>query len=309
MRRPPAWGVDWRAARNAPFAAYIRPARRGERGLWRVGLGLSLIVACAAVAAAVALNLTALAGFDDPTLRLFMTLGVIATAWPAMALIAPGLHGRSLSSVVGPSLARAALDALAGALAVAFVAALLLAQAAFSPEIELLRPNAPRPNWAALALIGAALVALQASAEELTFRGYLMQQLAARCRSALVWAVIPSLIFGALHYAPAPGDQPAYALSVAASAALFGLFCAYLTWRTGGLGAAAGVHIANNLFAFLLLDQSGDPTLGALALFTGPLPTPMALILGELVYLGLLVAVIEAPFSPIHKILRIPRWS
>ncbi len=44
---------------------------------------------------------------------------------------------------------------------------------------------------------------IQTGAEELVFRGYLQQQLAARFASPLIWMVLPALIFGAVHYDPA----------------------------------------------------------------------------------------------------------
>jgi hypothetical protein len=56
--------------------------------------------------------------------------------------------------------------------------------------------------WASflpLALVG---VLVQTGAEEVLFRGYLQQQLAARFASPLAWMVLPSVIFALLHYQP-----------------------------------------------------------------------------------------------------------
>jgi membrane protease YdiL (CAAX protease family) len=50
-----------------------------------------------------------------------------------------------------------------------------------------------------LALVG---VLIQTGAEEVLFRGYMQQQLAARFSSPILWMVLPSAIFAALHYQP-----------------------------------------------------------------------------------------------------------
>lgn len=98
---------------------------------------------------------------------------------------------------------------------------------------------------------GVLMVAPSAMAEELLFRGYLLQQLAAHHLSMVVWAAIPSLVFGLIHYDPALGfaEQWVYLFSTA----VFGAVCCYATWRTGSLGYAVGFHVANNWIAFYVL--------------------------------------------------------
>lgn len=102
-----------------------------------------------------------------------------------------------------------------------------------------------------------AFVALlvQVGAEELLFRGYLQQQLAARFRSPLIWMFIPSSLFAAMHYS---ADYGSAAWLVVAWAWLFGLCASDLTARTGSLGAAIGLHFANNFAAFFLIGIRGD---------------------------------------------------
>ncbi len=97
------------------------------------------------------------------------------------------------------------------------------------------------------------------------FRGYLTQALAARFRSPLAWALLPSIAFGALHWDGALG-RDAW-LGVAAATAV-GLAFADVTARTGNLSAAIGLHFANNLAALLLVGMPG-PT-GVLALAVAP---------------------------------------
>jgi membrane protease YdiL (CAAX protease family) len=107
-------------------------------------------------------------------------------------------------------------------------------------------------------------VLLQTGAEEILFRGYIQQQLAARFRSPILWMILPSALFGVLHWQPdVMGDNAIY---VVAAATLFGLLAADLTAKTGSLGAAWGFHFANNVVAILIVSLDGP--LSGLALYT-----------------------------------------
>ncbi len=114
--------------------------------------------------------------------------------------------------------------------------------------------------WLPYALTG---LLIQTATEELIFRGYLQQHLAARFRQRWVWMLVPSLLFGLAHYAPA--QYGALSGLVVVWTTLFGLAAADLTARTGNLGAAVGLHFANNIAAVLLIGMSGN--IGGLALF------------------------------------------
>lgn len=119
----------------------------------------------------------------------------------------------------------------------------------------------PWLGWLPFALVG---LLIQTGAEELIFRGYLQQHLAARFRSRWVWMVIPSVLFGLSHYSSA--QYGALAWVVVLWTGVFGLAAADLTARTGNLGAAVGLHFANNAAALLLVGMAGN--LDGLALYT-----------------------------------------
>jgi membrane protease YdiL (CAAX protease family) len=107
------------------------------------------------------------------------------------------------------------------------------------------------------------MIFFQTAAEELVFRGFLQQQLGARFGNPLVWMVVPSVLFGALHYDPESfGDD---AISIVIWAISFGVIAADLTARTGNLGAAIALHFCNNTFALLLFGTPGH--MDGLALF------------------------------------------
>jgi membrane protease YdiL (CAAX protease family) len=120
----------------------------------------------------------------------------------------------------------------------------------------------------ALALLYAAiwLILLQVGAEELFFRGYLQQQLAARFRSPAIWIGLPAALFAWGHYQPE--ETGGNALAVAVWAGIFAAAAADLTARTGTLGAAIGLHFANNAISILFLSLPGP--VSGLALYTYP---------------------------------------
>jgi len=107
-------------------------------------------------------------------------------------------------------------------------------------------------KWMPLAI---PLIFLQTTSEELIFRGYLQQQLAARFNSRWAWYFLPSLVFGMLHYDP--GNMGSNAWILVVHTTLFGLIAAEVTARTGNLGTSMGLHFTNNLFALTFVTMDG----------------------------------------------------
>jgi membrane protease YdiL (CAAX protease family) len=85
---------------------------------------------------------------------------------------------------------------------------------------------------------------LQAAAEEVFFRGYLLQGLGSLVASPWFGVVTSALVFALFHGTQNP------ALFVSRFA--FGVVVGWLVLRTGGLEAAIAAHVINNAFAFLL---------------------------------------------------------
>lgn len=127
-------------------------------------------------------------------------------------------------------------------------------------------PNLGFGFWLVLLPVSLIVVFIQISAEEIFFRGYLQQQLAARFRSPLVWMVLPSILFAMGHYQPAEAGENA--LMIVVWAGVFGLLMADLTARSGTIGPALAVHFVNNVTALLI--TSLPDNLGGLALWHTP---------------------------------------
>ncbi len=94
--------------------------------------------------------------------------------------------------------------------------------------------------WTSLILV-VLLVPLQATAEEVVFRGLFMQVLGSWLKSPWFGIIIPSVGFALAHIYDIWGLLAVGAL---------GLVAGWVTWRTGGLEAAIAIHIVNNLIAF-----------------------------------------------------------
>jgi membrane protease YdiL (CAAX protease family) len=183
----------------------------------------------------------------------------------AVVLVARLGHRRGLASLIGP------IGPSLRALAWAFGAVLL-----FFALTELLPPYwmgegqavARTPlYWLALLPLSLLALLVQCGAEELFYRGYIQQQLAARFARPWVWMVLPNIAFALAHWEL--GDFTPPAAQYVIWAFVFGVAASDLTARTGNLGAAIGFHLGNNAYAFLLFSEYAAPDSG-LALFVFP---------------------------------------
>lgn len=101
-------------------------------------------------------------------------------------------------------------------------------------------PEAHGADLAWLIVLLIVLVPVQCYAEELVFRGYLMQTIGSWLKNP-AWAIIlPAPLFMLGH---------AYDLWGQLSVLCMGLAAGFLAWRTGGLESGIALHVANNLVA------------------------------------------------------------
>lgn len=114
----------------------------------------------------------------------------------------------------------------------------------------------------ALWVLGALLV--QTFSEEFIFRGFITQGIVLVLRRPLPAACVSGLVFGALHI---PNGWPQ-----AINAAWFGIVCAFLAIRTGGIALTSGIHLANNYFGAMGVVSGGDIFKGSPGLFVQNTP-------------------------------------
>ena len=120
--------------------------------------------------------------------------------------------------------------------------------------------------WLTLLPISVLFILIQVSAEELVFRGYIQSQLAALGAPRIIWILIPSILFGLLHYNPSAMNE--LAPWTALWAVGFGILAADLTARNGTLGPAIALHFTNNFMALVILGL--EDFLGGLSLYAYP---------------------------------------
>ena len=115
----------------------------------------------------------------------------------------------------------------------------------------------PANPWPWL-LVAVVLVPLQASAEEVAFRGLLLRSVAGCFRSPAVGAglgvAVSAVVFGALHAATDPWVLGYYVG--------FGAVLGVLAVRTEGLEAPVALHVVNNLVSSVVGSLVADPAAG-----------------------------------------------
>lgn len=247
-----------------PFEKFIAPAR-ADASLWRTAFGVVLI--CGLIVAGMAglgITLADTIPRVSPPVLTILALLAFGVLLAAVALVTRFWHQRPVSTLFGPGAAR---DFARVGVPLLVVSGLFFA---LSLGDETLIGGLDPAIWLRLLPFACLALLIQVTAEEAIFRGYLLQQLGARFQARWAWLVLPSALFGALHYDPA--TYGAYALPIVAITTLYGLALADLTARAGNLGPAIALHFVNNFSALLLISlQEPDPFLGSLALYQFPM--------------------------------------
>lgn len=259
------------------FESFVAPAR-ARPALWRLALGAILaavIYLAGSFGALLALWAATASGTDFLAWSAQVaqpatpeaTFLVLFASFPFMALgvflAARLLHARTPATLFGR--APVVLRHFAVGMAVVFGLTAITLLPVLLVGFDGI-PNLDPARWAMLLPLTILGVLVQTGAEELAFRGYLQQQLAARFRSPVAWLILPSALFAVVHWNPAAmGGNVYLPLAVAF---LFGLIAADLTARTGSIGAAWGIHFANNFNGLALVATDG--TITGLALFRTP---------------------------------------
>jgi len=251
----------------ASFVAYARPTNE----VWRLATGLVL---CLFIYITLLLGLDSVVSgisgapaFSEPVTTPWAMIYLLFT-FVGMALgpilVVVLLHNRTPGSLLGHRGGVFAdfLVAAGTMLAVQFVFALV-----YGTQVDVSRGLA-FDTWLLFLPLALPALAIQTGAEELLFRGYLLQQVAARFRSPWVWGLGPALLFGLLHYDSAL--EPTQIWMIIAAIVVFALLTTDLVTVTGSLGAAWGMHFALNFSSLLVL--APDTWLSGLALYRADIP-------------------------------------
>lgn len=264
------------------FVAYVDLARNGKNAPWRIVLGIVLILLVGIVASVVCFGgglvilalrdgypLTHLDTQDirilmEDRIGLFATLLTNASLWVGVWLAMMILHRRSIRDLLGAERKLYWRDFVRAA-AVTFIVGLVAGPVGAAIDPTAARTDVSLLEWVAWAPLVLVLCFLQTSAEEVVFRGYLHQTLAARFARPLIWLALPTVLFTLIHWegdALATMNAALLLIILAMSLSMTALLIA-----SGNLGAAMGMHFGNNISVVLLV--SNTPQLGSAALFFG----------------------------------------
>lgn len=235
---------------------YLDLARQGRNQWWRYALGVPLILCFWLVLGY--LPYLAAAGVRplDPMLLYVAVNFSIFMMLAGLAITMRWLHRRPLMSLVAPARKPDWMRVAQGAVVwgtLALIAAGV--EHALHPGRYYLSFDAARFFvFAALVLV---LTPIQTTAEELVFRGYVLQGLGLLVRRPVVLAVASAALFALPHLMNPEVRQYGAALLVA-SYLTIGLLLAAVTLRDGRLELAIGVHGANNLLLALIANYEGS---------------------------------------------------
>ncbi|HSU37381.1 MAG TPA: type II CAAX endopeptidase family protein [Propionibacteriaceae bacterium] len=277
-RTSPARPADQRRPPDPPVPAPVPPAPmlaesllprngveypqilRNEGYIWWRSLlgalfGLSLFVLLTAVVSRALVTLfwaltaadTSYADFYAESFAFERALGMLsvnlglATLIPISWILITGVHQmrpRWLSSVQP----RIRWRYLIGCLVIAVVAlnGVLLISLTVEPALRW----GPQAGFWGFLIVIVLTSPLQAMAEEIFFRGYLLQALGSLVARPWFGVVVSALLFALLHGLQNP--------ALFADRLAFGLLAGVLVWRTGGLEAGIAAHVVNNVCAYLL---------------------------------------------------------
>ncbi|MDQ6432864.1 type II CAAX endopeptidase family protein [Mesorhizobium sp. LHD-90] len=267
------------------FHAFVEQASKGRNSLPRILIGLCIILAvwfagtfALMAGGAYALHFgwlpaqwaprssgNAFFAFAESRAGLVAAILTVGCIWPGVWLAVRLVHRRRLATLFGAE-SRIAGGDFWRALLATLIVAVLISLVTLLTEPKLTATGISPVTWLIALPIALVVLLIQTSAEEVLFRGYLMQTLAQRFRSPWVWAVAPALLFALAHWFP--DAQPWMNAAVIFSIFLFAMGAVLLVKATGNLGAAMGMHFANNLVAFLFV--TAGPPGQALAFFATP---------------------------------------
>lgn len=196
--------VAWTVTHPVDYRTFYAQAQAYERpiGLFAANLGIATLIPI--------------------SLALVLIIHHARTHW--LFSVRPGMRWRYLLVCLGVS-------------AVVFVG--------IQAAIEQYAPSgrvAPQPGFALFLAVIVLTSPVQAAAEEIFFRGYLMQALGSAVARPWFGVVTSALVFALLH-----GTQN---LALFVNRLAFGLLAGLLVWLVGGLEAGIAAHILNNLVAF-----------------------------------------------------------
>ena len=262
--------------------SYLTVAQQGKNQWWRYLIAVPLILfiwlvlgSLPFVAAAIALSLDGNPATDidpataqltgvDPiwSFLLLMLSFVVFLGGTAAAVVL--IHRRRFVSLITPANAINWRRVGQGcAIWVVLVAAMSVVESVLYPGRYQLTFDAAR--FIPFALASLIFIPIQTTAEELFFRGYILQSAGLLVKNPLLLSFVSGFLFMVPHLANPEVAVNFWLLALFYFA--FGAFLAYITLKDNSLELALGIHAGNNLFTAIFANYVGG-ALTTPAIFT-----------------------------------------
>lgn len=146
-------------------------------------------------------------------------------------------------------------------------------------------------SWVPMLFLSLLVFFVQASTEEMVYRGYLAQMMFRFSKSPLLALVIPAIIFAYPHYGNIAGSSGILALM---PYVILGLLYGWLAYRSGSLWMAIGAHLVNNWFITMFVGSKAE-VIQKLSLFETPsqISSMAQISINTLIYSALVIGVAE----------------
>ena len=269
---------------------YLQWARRGKPGFFRYLAGALLVLAISlffgqifsVVGALLAVSRSAAATIVLTTFFGFIVSFLLIPLIPAL------LNRRPWWSIAMPARKIEVTNLVVGAsIAIVTMVSLNCIGWLIKPDAFHFENRDPG-SWILMLLPVALAFFVQASTEEMVYRGYLTQFVAAFTRSPLLILGIPAFIFSLPHFGNVAGASGFLGLL---PYVVMGLMYGVIAWRSGSLWMGAGVHLANNWFVTMFVGNAAE-NLPKVPLFTthsssSPLELVVSMVIQGLIVVGL----------------------
>lgn len=186
-------------------------------------------------------------------------MGSLIAFLPVMRIVLPAWHRRPWRTfLTAAGRWRWRRLVVSCAVMLALLSAMLVLQLAVAPGA--MRFQGKWNEIAVFAVLAGVLVPLQVAAEEIFFRGYVMQAISRMTAIGVIRIAGPAILFTLAHWQNPETQQGAG--WVIASYASAGLYLGLLALMDKGLESAIGAHLAINIFAILVVgsDVSVSPS-------------------------------------------------
>ncbi|HEX3009080.1 MAG TPA: CPBP family intramembrane glutamic endopeptidase [Bacteroidales bacterium] len=197
-------------------------------------------------------NITDLSAYGiSSNLGLFLMMIPFVVGLITIILLMKPLHKRSYKEVInGTSTIRWNRFLFAAFVWIVIMAVYFLISYQASPKNFQFSLNIN--SFIVLVILSLILIPFQTAFEEVLFRGYLSQGIAAWTRNRLLVLIIPSFVFGLMHsFNPEVNEYGFWAIMP--QYWLFGLLFGLTTLLDDGIEVAMGAHAANNIFSSIVV--------------------------------------------------------